>query len=171
MVATVKHGIVYVVQHDNPGDASFKKGDRVMMVHSVGTPVKSGEFMHEDGRRVADPYVNPALLAIAEEKEVPVTKTLTDSDLRHGQIYVVLTDHPSASSYVKGDRIKLVPGSEPIDHCFMHEDGRRVDGPYVSPQWLAFADVAPVVTAPKFKTATLDDFKPGAVFKVEGMTG
>jgi hypothetical protein len=107
---------------------------------------------------------------LVEEKEVSMTKTLTDADLRHGQIYVVLKDHPSRSCYVKGDRIKLVTYSEPSDHYFMHEDGRRVSGPYVSPQFLAFADVAPVVTAPKFKAATLDDFKPGAVFKVEGNT-
>lgn len=250
MVATVSHGIVYVVQRDRPSGSSFNKGDRVTMVRPVDKPSKSGEFMYEDGRRVHCPfvnaedltkarkkkkqeetkvpqrlafwdlrhgvtyvtltdkpscsdflkgdrikllagsrpneaefehedgrrviasYVNPMFLAIADEKEVPVTKTLREADVRHGQVYVVLKDKASCSDFKKGDRVKLRAGSKPIDHHFVHEDGREVSCPYVWPEYLAFADggkVAAEVAMPK--TATLEDLKPGAVFKVEGMTG
>lgn len=319
MVATVSHGIVYVVQRDRPSGSSFNKGDRVTMVRPVDKPSKSGEFMYEDGRRVHCPfvnaedltkarkkkqeetkvpqrlafwdlrhgvtyvtltdkpscsdflkgdrikllagsrpneaefehedgrrviasYVNPTFLAIADEKEVPVTKTLTNDDIRFGQVYVVLRDQPNCSSFKKGDRIKLLAGSrakngpfvredgsevlapyvdahylafadgkpaklgeadvrhgqvyvvlddraswsdfkkgdrvklragsKPTDHHFVHEDDRTVNCPYVGPEYLAFADGGKVVAEVAMpKTATLEDLKPGAVFKVEGMTG
>lgn len=167
--ADIRHGVVYVTLKDFPSFSDFEKGARIKLI--PGSDAKERRFQYEDGGRVVGPYVDPEFLAIAEEKEVPMTKTLTNADLRHGQIYVVLKDHPCSSGYVKGDRIKLAPYSEPADHYFMCEDGRRVDGPYVSPEFLALADVAPVVTAPKFKAATPDDLKPGAVFKVEGMAG
>lgn len=68
MVATVSHGIVYVVQRDRPSGSNFKKGDRVTMVRHMDKPHKSGEFMYEDGRRVPCPYVN------AEDQLVPLAE-------------------------------------------------------------------------------------------------
>lgn len=164
--ADIRHGVIYVTLKDFPSYSDFKKGARIKLI--PGSDASECHFQYEGGGHAVNPYVYPEFLAIAEEKEVPMTKTLTNADLRHGQIYVVLKDYPSCSSYVKGDRIKLAPNSRPADHRFIHEDGRWVDGPFVSPEFLAFADVAPVVTAPEFKAATPDDFKPGAVFKVEG---
>lgn len=237
----LRHGVTYVTLTEAPSCSSFNKGDRIKLL--AGSRPNEAEFQHEDGRRVIASYVNPMFLAIADEKEVPVTKTLTNDDIRFGQVYVVLRDQPNCSSFKKGDRIKLrdaysakngpfvrEDGSEvlasyvdahylafadgkpvklgeadvrhgqvyvvlkdkascsdfkkgdrvklradtkPTDHHFVYEDGREVSCPYVWPEYLAFADggkvVAEVVVMPK--TATLEDLKPGAVFKVEGMTG
>jgi hypothetical protein len=239
-LSDLRHGVTYVTLIDGPSCSSFKKGDRIRL--RAGSRPNEAEFEHEDGRRVTGPYVNPMFLAIADEKEVPVTKTLTnddirfgqvyvvlrdepnsssfkmgdriklrdatsnkngpfvyengdrvpgpyvdakylafadakpaklgEDDLRHGQVYVVLDDKPSCSDFKKGDRVKLRAGTKPIDHHFVHEDGREVSCPYVGPWHLALADGGKVfgeVVMPK--KATLEDLKPGAIFKVEGMTG
>lgn len=167
MVATVSHGIVYVVQRDRPSGSSFNKGDRVTMVRPVDKPSKSGEFMYEDGRRVHCPFVNAEDLTKARKKkkqeETKVPQKLTYSDLRHGVTYVTLTEVPSCSSFKKGDRIKLLAGSSPNEAEFEHEDGRRVIASYVNPMFLAIADEKEV---PVTKTLTNDDIRFGQVYVV-----
>ena len=162
----IRFGQVYVVLRDEPNCSSFKKGDRIKLRNAFSD--KNGPFVHEDGSRVSAPYVDAQYLAFADGKPAK----LGEADLRHGQVYVVLEDKPSWSNFKKGDRVKLRAGSKPIDHCFVHEDGREVSCPFVGPEYLAFADGGKVVAEVAMpKTATLEDLKPGAVFKVEGMTG
>ena len=166
----LRHGVTYVTLTEAPSCSSFKKGDRIKLL--AGSRPNEAEFEHEDGRRVIASFVNPMFLAIADEKEVPVTKTLTNDDIRFGQVYVVLRDEPNCSSFKKGDRIKLRNAFSDKNGPFVHEDGSRVSAPYVDAQYLAFADGGKVVAEVAMpKTATLEDLKPGAVFKVEGMTG
>lgn len=166
----LRHGVTYVTLTDKPGCSDFLKGDRIKLL--AGSRPNEAEFEHEDGRRVIASYVNPTFLTIADEKEVPVTKTLTNDDIRFGQVYVVLRDAPNGSSFKKGDRIKLQDGCLAKNGPFVREDGREVLAPYVDAQYLAFADGGKVVAEVAMpKTATTEDLKPGAVFKVEGMTG
>lgn len=164
--AGIRFGQVYVVLRNEPNCSSFKKGDRIKLRDA--NSAKDGPFDHEDGRRVSAPYVDAQYLAFADAKPAK----LGEADLRHGQVYVVLTEKPSCSDFKKGDRVKLRAGTKPSDHHFVHEDGREVSCPYVGPQHLAFADGGKVfgeVVVPK--KATLEDLKPGAIFKVESMTG
>lgn len=164
--ADIRFGQVYVVLRDEPNCSSFKKGDRIKLRDA--NSAKNGPFEHEDGRRVSASYVDAQYLAFADGKPAK----LGEADLRHGQVYVVLDDKASWSDFKKGDRVKLMAGTKTADHHFVHEDGRTVICPYVGPQHLAFADGAKVfgeVVMPK--KATLEDLKPGAIFKVEGMTG
>ena len=96
---------------------------------------------------------------------------LTFSDLRHGVTYVTLTEAPSCSSFMKGDRIKLRANSSRVDAEFEHEDGRRVIASYVNPTFLAIADEKEVPVTKVFgevvmpKKATMEDLKPGAIFR------
>lgn len=162
----IRFGQVYVVLRDEPNCSSFKKGDRIKLRDAFSD--KNGPFEHEDGFRVPAPYVDAQYLAFADGKPAK----LGEADVRHGQVYVVLDDKPSWSDFKKGDRVKLRAGSKPTDHHFVYEDGREVSCPYVWPEYLAFADGGKVVAEVAMpKTATLKDFKPGAVFKVEGTTG
>ena len=162
----IRFGQVYVVLRDEPNCSSFKKGDRIKLL--VGSLAKNGPFVREDGSRVPAPYVDAQYLAFADGKPAK----LGEADVRHGQVYVVLKDKASCSDFKKGDRVKLRAGSKPTDHHFVYEDGREVSCPYVWPEYLAFADGGKVVAEVAMpKTATLEDLKPGAVFKVEGMTG
>jgi hypothetical protein len=163
----IKPDVVYVVLTDEPCASSFRKGDRVKMMLDSGP--RYHKFMHEDGRMVDYPCVPPEFLAFAEKEEVKVAKKLTDADLKHGEVYVVLEDEPSWSSFKKGDRIMMVPGTKPQDHHFQHADGRHAERPYVGPEALRreTAGGAPVVEGPKWVAATPDDLKVGAVFKVE----
>ena len=169
-VADIRHGVTYVTLRDNPSCSGFLKGEHIRLQNGS----RPGDCLFErvDGSPVQGPYVNPTFLTIADEKEVPVTKTLGEADLRHGQVYVVLTDKASGSDFKKGDRVKLRAGSRPFVHNFVYEDGREVSCPYVSPEYLAFADGGKVSgEVVMFKKATPEDLKQGAVFKVEGVTG
>jgi hypothetical protein len=164
--ADIKPGKVYVVLKDNPNCSDFKKGDRVKL--RPGGKAESEYFVREDGIVVLAPYVSPRYLKLAEE-EIVVDKKLTDADLKHGEVYVVLENEPSWSSYVKGDRVMMVPGTKPKEHHFQHADGRKAELPYVGPEYLRREAVegAFVVEGPKWVPATPDDLKVGAVFKVE----
>lgn len=161
----IRFGQVYVVLCDRPNSSSFKKGDRIKLRDANSN--KKGPFVYENGDQVLGPYVDAQYLAFADGKPAK----LGEADLRHGQVYVVLTDKASGSDFKKGDRVKLRAGSRPFVHNFVYEDGREVSCPYVSPEYLAFADGGKVSgEVVMFKKATPEDLKPGAVFKVEGVT-
>lgn len=168
-VPKLVEGVVYVVQSDNPYGSFFKKGDRVKLLAAPNAD-GSAAFQYEDGRQFSRWYLYADVLKEAPQKHSKVSKpkVLTKADIRHGVIYVTLKDFPSYSDFKKGARIKLIPGSDASECHFQYEGGGHALNPYVYPEFLAFADVAPVVTAPEFKAATPHDFKPGAVFKVEG---
>lgn len=84
----------------------------------------------------------------------------TGPELVEGVVYVVQSDNPYSSSFKKGDRVKLLAAPNANGSgAFQYEDGRQVNCRYLR------ADV--LREAPKFKAATPDDLKPGAVFKVE----
>lgn len=166
-------GVVYVVQSDNPYGSDFKEGDRVKM---IGAPNVNGSaaFKYEDGRQALCRYLRADALKKAPKKhgEESKPKVLTEADIRHGVTYVTLKDFPNFSDFKKGDRIKLKPDTMPSDHRFVYEDGREPGHgrPYVSPEYLAFVEAAAAPVLPQFKAATLEDLKPGAVFKVEAAT-
>ena len=168
-VADIRHGVTYVTLRGNPSCSGFLKGEHIRLQNGS----RPGDCLFErvDGSPVQGPYVNPVFLAIADEEEVPVTKTLTNDDIRFGQVYVVLCDRPNSSSFKKGDRIKLRDANSNKKGPFVYENGDQVLGPYVDAHHLAFADGGKVSgEVVRFKKATLEDFKQGAVFRVDGAT-
>lgn len=171
MMADIRHGVTYVTLLNNPSCSGFLKGERIRL--KPGSRPLECIFERVDGRPVQGPYVNPQFLAIADEKEVTVAAKLTRNDIVPDAIYVVLTDRPCGSSFRKGDRIKLSDHARDTNGPFNYEDGREAAGPYVGPEFLAFADggVAAKEAGSVFRRALMTDLKPGAVFKVEGATG